>query len=48
VQLNGAAARLVEPGDRVILITYADYGDDELADFTPVVVNVDGRNRPLP
>lgn len=48
VQLNGAAARLVEPGDRVILITYADYGDDELVDFAPVVVKVDERNRPLP
>ena len=48
VQLNGAAARLVERGDRVILITYADYGDDELADFSPVVVKVDDHNRPLP
>ena len=46
VQLNGAAARLVEPHHRVILITYADYDDGELADFTPVVVKVDGANRP--
>ena len=28
--LNGAAARLVQPGDRVIVITYADYEDAEL------------------
>ena len=48
VQLNGAAARLVEPGHRVILITYADYDDHELGGFTPVVVKVDERNRPLP
>ena len=28
--LNGAAARLVQPGDRVIVISYADYDDAEL------------------
>src|SRR5919112_1383160 len=31
--LNGAAARLVHPGDRVIVITYGDYEDAELEDF---------------
>lgn len=48
VQLNGAAARLVEPGHRVILVTYADYDDHELSAFSPVVVRVDERNWPLP
>jgi len=47
VQLNGAAARLVEPGHRVILLTYADFDEDELVDFSPVVVRVDARNRVL-
>jgi aspartate 1-decarboxylase len=47
VQLNGAAARLVHPGDKVIVITYADYEDVELADFEPVVVHVDEANRAL-
>lgn len=46
VQLNGAAARLVDPGHRVIVITYADYDDAELASFEPLVVQVDGDNRP--
>lgn len=46
VQLNGAAARLVHPGDRVIVITYADYEDAELHGFEPRVVHVDSRNRP--
>jgi aspartate 1-decarboxylase len=46
VQLNGAAARLVMPGDRVIVITYADYEDAELDGFAPTVVHVDSRNRP--
>ena len=44
--LNGAAARLVHPGDRVIVITYADYEDAELEGFAPKVVHVDSRNRP--
>ena len=45
--LNGAAARLVQPGDRVIVITYADYEDAELDGFEPKVVHVDSRNRPV-
>src|ERR1700735_677532 len=43
--LNGAAARLVSPGDKVILITYAEYEREELTTYTPKVVHVDGRNR---
>ncbi len=46
VQLNGAAARLVEPGHKVIVITYADYDDAELDGFDPLVVKVDADNRP--
>lgn len=48
VCVNGAAARLVRPGDRVIVITYADYDDDELGRHTPAIVHVDAGNRPLP
>lgn len=48
VTLNGAAARLVHPGDKVIIITYADFEEAELADFTPRVVHVDEMNRPVP
>ncbi len=47
VCLNGAAARLVAPGDRVIVITYADYEDAELDGFEPRVVHVDTANRPV-
>ncbi len=43
--LNGAAARLVLPGDRVIVISYARYEEAELEGFRPLVVHVDGRNR---
>jgi aspartate 1-decarboxylase len=45
VCLNGAAARLVQPGDKVIVLTYADYQDAELEDYAPVVVHVDRANR---
>ena len=48
ITLNGAAARLVHPGDKVIIITYADFEDAELADFQPRVVHVDEQNRPVP
>src|SRR5205807_6017741 len=47
VCLNGAAARLVHPGDKVIIITYAEYEDAELDGFQPQVVHVDERNRQL-
>ena len=43
--LNGAAARLVQPGDKVIIITYGDYEDAELEGFLPRVVHVDEENR---
>jgi aspartate 1-decarboxylase len=45
IRLNGAAARLVSPGDRVILLTYADYSRQDLEDYQPIVVHVDGANR---
>ena len=46
--LNGAAARLVHPGDKIIVISYADYDERELEGYTPVVVHVDAENRPNP
>ncbi len=46
VILNGAAARLVHPGDKVIVITYAEYEEAELGEYAPKVVHVDERNRP--
>ncbi len=44
LQLNGAAARLVHPGDTVIVISYAELDDAELETFAPVVVHVDDHN----
>ena len=45
VCLNGAAARLVQPGDTVIIISYAQYSAEELATFEPKVVFVDKANK---
>ncbi|CAN5768640.1 N/A [soil metagenome] len=47
VCLNGAAARLVAPGDKVILISYADYDEADLACYEPLVVHVDSDNLPV-
>ena len=45
--VNGAAAHLVRPGHRVIVLTYGEYEDAELAAHAPIVLHVDERNRPL-
>jgi aspartate 1-decarboxylase len=45
--LNGPAARLGYPGDRVVIISYGEYEEAELADHEPLVVHVDDENRPL-
>lgn len=45
--LNGAAARLVQPGDKVIIIAYALMTPEEAAAFSPAVVLVDEQNRVL-
>jgi aspartate 1-decarboxylase len=44
--LNGAAARLVQPGDKVIVISYATYDDAEARGHVPPVVFCDAHNRP--
>jgi L-aspartate-alpha-decarboxylase len=46
VCVNGAAARLVHPGDLIIVLTYATYDESELGDHVPAVVVVDYQNRP--
>lgn len=43
--LNGAAARLAQPGDLVIVLSYAEYAENELEGHSPTVVHVDERNR---
>lgn len=45
IGINGAAARLVHPGDLVILISYAIVDDAEARRMQPRVVHVDELNR---
>ncbi|HIC3429854.1 TPA: aspartate 1-decarboxylase [Campylobacter jejuni] len=44
VCLNGAAARLAEVGDKVIIMSYADFNEEEAKTFKPKVVFVDENN----
>ncbi len=43
--LNGAAARLAQVGDLVIIASYVDVEDDRISSHQPSVVVVDGDNR---
>jgi aspartate 1-decarboxylase len=44
IELNGAAAHLVEPGDRVIIMHYADMTDEEYAKNRPLVLIMNDNN----
>lgn len=43
--LNGAAARLVQPGDTVIIISYVVIDDKEAKSFLPTIVFLDEANK---
>ena len=45
VCINGAAAHLVKPGDKVILATYAAMEEEEARKHQPMVILVDENNR---
>ncbi len=45
VCLNGAAARLVDPGDLVIILAYEQLTNEEALDHKPSLVYVDENNR---
>lgn len=45
VCINGAAAHLNKPGDRVILATFAEMDESEARSWKPKVVLVDAQNR---
>ena len=45
IELNGPAARLAAKGDRVIIISYGNYENEEAKTLKPIVVFVDENNR---
>ncbi|MBK3660987.1 aspartate 1-decarboxylase [Bradyrhizobium diazoefficiens] len=47
ISLNGAAARLAVPGDKVMIVAYACFDETEAKSFAPRIVRVDRENRSL-
>jgi aspartate 1-decarboxylase len=47
IGVNGAAARLAQKGDLVIIVAYARMDEAQAKSFSPRVLLVDGVNRPL-
>ena len=44
ISINGAAAHKANPGDMLIIATYADYNEIELEKYAPSLVYVDSDN----
>ena len=44
ISINGAAAHKANPGDMLIIATYADYNEIELEKYSPSLVYVDSEN----
>ena len=47
MQVNGAAAHLVEPGHKIIVASFAAYDEADLERYAPVVVHVSDGNVPI-
>lgn len=47
ILVNGAAARLVQPGDQLIVAAFGEFEVEEARNHKPQVVLVDEENRPL-
>ncbi len=47
MQVNGAAAHLVSPGDKIIVASFGSYDETDLEAYEPTVVHVDAGNSPI-
>ncbi len=47
IGINGAAARLVHRGDKVIIVNYGLMTEEEMGKHTPKVITVDENNQPV-
>ncbi len=45
ISVNGAAARLAAPGDKLIVCSYVNLEQNELVNFKPTLVYFDDRNQ---
>ncbi len=48
IELNGAVARLGQPGDRLTIMAFAEIESNEAADWKPSVLLLGAGNRPVP
>lgn len=47
MQVNGAAAHLVEPGHKIIVASFGAYDEADLEHYAPIVVHVSADNQPI-
>jgi aspartate 1-decarboxylase len=47
ITLNGAAARLGQPGDLVIILSYCAIPKEEASKISPIIVKVDSKNKQI-
>ena len=47
VCVNGAAAHLVSKGDLIIIVAYGLIGESKVLNYKPLVIFVDGNNKPV-
>jgi aspartate 1-decarboxylase len=47
IGINGAAARLAQPGDLVIICAFAQFASEQASKHTPTIVFVNEQNAPL-
>ena len=45
--LNGAAARWFEEGDKIIILSYGIFEEEEIKDFKPKIIRLDEQNREI-
>ena len=45
ISINGAAAHKADPGDKLIIATFANYNEIELGKYQPLLVYVDNQNK---
>lgn len=45
--LNGAAARLGQPGDLIIIVSFVILSEEEAKKWSPIIVHVDENNKPI-
>jgi aspartate 1-decarboxylase len=48
IGINGAAARINQPGDRIIILNYGFMSEEEIKNHKPNIILVNEKNHPIP